>query len=130
MCFVLIFLVISLTACRNPSLPLGIWQSEDQNMTLFIDGELIIRGDGEWGGTFPGIYMQDGEEVDIIIQVDWKDSGFVIEFDRANPIFQGYHWIENGRLYIREHSFGREPNEIKTIIFELVEEVSSKNHPH
>jgi len=125
----LVFLLLSLTACLNPSLPYGIWQSEDLNMTLFIDEELIISGDGEWSGTFPGVYMQDYEEVDIIIHLDWKGGNIILEFGGGNSIFHGSYRIVDNRLDIREHpprdGYGRRIEvEPRTIVFDLIGEVT------
>jgi len=121
-----IIFVFSLTACLNPSLPHGIWQNEDQNMTLFIDSELIISGDGEWGGTFPGVYIQDSEAVDIIIQIEWKGSNISLGIVGERPFFNGSYSVINDRLYIDEHtrrdSYGRAiPGAARSIVFQLVE---------
>jgi len=95
-------------------------------MTLFIDPELDPRG-GRWGGRFPGIYVQDGVEIDIVIYIQSKDSDIVIEFDRANPIFHGFFVIENDMLHLRTYPSpdGIIEVEFRTIIFDLMEEVTN-----
>ena len=118
--FVLILVVTSLTACLNPTLPFGIWQSEDLNLILFIDPDFIISGDGEFFGTFPGVYLQDSEEIEIMIAIEWKSSNITLRIVGERPFFDGYYLVENGRLHIRHHLSEIEPNEI---IFNLVEDV-------
>jgi len=126
-CFALVFMVFSLTSCiRTPSLPYGVWQSENPNMTLFIDRELSTSVTSDWSGIFPGIYMRDGEEVSITIVLESK-GGHISIYESVelgdglieeNLLIRNNYTIENDRLYIRNP----EANEFEPIVFELVED--------
>ena len=131
MVYLMLILLVLLAPCRTPNIPLGVWHSEEANMTLFIDPALDPRFDRceGWGGTFPGRYMRNGEEVSITIQIESKGAHVSIYIgDVIGPTFSGYFYgrffIEDGSLHIRDHPHGLEPDEIRTIVFELVEEVS------
>ena len=127
---VLVLLVLSLGACgRGWVTPYGIWHSEELNMTLFIDREHRIRGDNVAGGEFPGIYVRDDEEIDIIVDVFTKNNQISIH-DSANVrweyrLFSGNYHIENDRLYFRSDRHYPETG-FDTIIFELMEEVTAQ----
>ena len=124
-----VFMATSLTACiRSWPPPYGVWHSEELNMTLFINRELIIRGDNVVGGMFPGIYIRDDEEIDIFVDVFTKNNQISIH-DSANVrweyrMISGEYLLEDGRLYLTSFNRNPETGEFDTIIFELLEEVA------
>jgi len=133
-CFIFILGVVCLGLFLHysrPTLPLGTWQSEESNMTLFIDRERSIDiWHDDWGGTFPGIYIQDGIETDITIMIEVK-GGHVSIYETVkledgliekNLIIRDSYNIENDRLYISAAIYNPETNEFETIVFELIED--------
>ena len=121
-----VFVILWINIPTPPLPPYGIWQSEEPNITLFIDSELSYRDD------FPGIYVIDDIEIDVMVgtipklATIWIYENVEIEDGtvKRNRFFEGYYSIENDRLYIRLRSCYPEHTGLDIIIFELVEEVT------
>jgi len=113
---------LTILCISQPNLtpPCGVWHNEELNLTLFVDQELSIGGDGIATWRFPGIYVRNGEEISISVNFNEKfgtiwiyenvvlEDGVVVK----NTLFYGEYRIENDRIYVGGTRY----------IFELVEE--------
>jgi len=98
-------------------------------MTLFIDSDFSLTGDGvaTWG--FLGLYVQDGENVTIVAYFNEK-FGEIYIFERttfdANSwrdyLFFGRYRIRNDRIYFDVEEYRSEPVDMDTIAFEQLEQ--------
>jgi len=103
-----------------PPIPHGTWQSVEPNLVFFVDPGFTLHDRG-----YPGIYVREGENVDIVVVFYLGPQNFAIyegkDIIGNYLLFSGWYNIENSRLYLIPFSRDPNTNEFDTIVFELVE---------
>jgi len=98
-------------------------------MTLFIDSELSLMGDGISTGAFTGMYVHDDEKINIIVVIEGKGNhisihNYAVEWRNSseNLLFFGGYRVEGDRLYFEVDRDYSEPIDMDAIIFEQMEQ--------
>jgi len=132
--FLLLFLVCTIP---NQTIPYGIWQSEDPNITLYInhrplgpDGYQYNEPDNHpWYGT----YLKDGVEIDVVIYFapTWNRFSIVDAVFGYSPsgsyrfsyYFSGDYKLRGNRMIYTLTPHWREQTGIKRIVFEKIGDI-------
>ena len=107
-------------------MPYGVWQSDDPNIVLIIDPNYAELEKPPWSIVYPGIYVKDGEEIDIIAVVDnTRGRGGILIFDASldrfddfsSAFFVGEYRVRGERLHYTFNQHWREATGVDEIIF-------------
>lgn len=117
--FILVFIAALLAACSIPyEIPYGIWKSNNPDLMLSISEKQ--------NGYFKGIYVKDGEPVDVFISF-LHEKGFDIQTEEdANGVrgsyFYGTFKVDKNQMHYRLKPHYQEITGYETIIFEKIED--------
>ena len=121
----MMILMAILTACgvsTRGEIPYGVWKSEEPNITLYFDPEVYRE--------FSGVYVKDGESINIIIIFATSAKAFSIYDESlfysgknrtsADVYYYGYYRVRGNKLRYNLVPHWQERTGIKTIVFEKV----------
>ena len=131
--FIIIFFVIPFSlrtiSTRGP-IPYGVWQSEDPHITLYLAPETeLFVGEPIPGTHYPGIYIKDGENINIIIGFGYSKSFSIYNealfysdeyWNYRDAYYNGTYRVRGNKLRYNVLPFWQEQTSIKTIVFEKV----------
>ena len=123
--------LVSCVATYQP-IPYGVWQSENPNMTLIVDPDYASFENPSWSIVYPGTYVRDGEEIDLVVVVDnTRGRGGIRVFNASlerfsnfsDAYFVGNYRVSGGRLIYTLDRQWQEQTGFDRIVFDKTREV-------